>query len=150
GRNAGDYETRENTWSVFGSMKLGGFYGTGVLSLADVEFNDINRHIGLGSSVPTANANTEGSNAPAHFTAGYDFPVGRFTVGPTIAVTTQDIEVHGFDEAGGGAAGLRIHRQTRKSEVWSAGARASIDLGQWTPWLRITADKERRDDLRHV
>jgi uncharacterized protein YhjY with autotransporter beta-barrel domain len=55
-----------------------------------------------------------------------------------------------FDEAGGGAAGLRIMSQTRKSEVWSLGARASMDLGNWTPWARITADRDRRDDVRNV
>ena len=71
-------------------------------------------------------------------------------MGPTISVTTQDVEVNGFDEAGGGAAGLRLHSQKRKSEVWSAGVRASMDLGMWTPWVRLTADKERRDDVRHV
>jgi outer membrane lipase/esterase len=71
-------------------------------------------------------------------------------VGPTVAVTMQDVEVSGFDEAGGGASGLRLAKQKRKSEVWSVGARASMDLGMWTPWLRITADKERRDDVRMV
>jgi outer membrane lipase/esterase len=34
--------------------------------------------------------------------------------------------------------------------VWSVGAKASIDIGSWTPWIRITADKERKDDLRFV
>ena len=150
GGNAGDYETREHAYSVFGSVKLGGFYGTGVLSLADIEFNDVNRHIGLGTGIRTAHANTEGSNASAHLAAGYDFALGRVTVGPTISVTTQDVEVNGFDESGGGAAGLRLHSQKRKSEVWSAGVRASMDLGMWTPWVRLTADKERRDDVRHV
>lgn len=150
GGDAGGYRTREHTWSVFGSVKWRGFYGTGVLSQADIEFNDIQRNIRLGQNRRTATANTDGSNYSAHLNAGYDFPIGRFRVGPTVAVTTQNVEVNGFDEAGGGSAGLRIHAQKRRSEVWSAGARASMDLGGWTPWIRITADKERRDDVRHV
>ncbi len=28
--------------------------------------------------------------------------------------------------------------------------RASYAIGQWTPWLRVTADKERRDDESYV
>src|SRR5206468_2800997 len=56
----------------------------------------------------------------------------------------------GFDETGGGSAGLRLASQKRKSEVWSGGVRASFDLGRWTPWVRVTADKERRDDPRLV
>lgn len=146
----GSYRTGEHTWSVFGSLKWGGFYGTGVLSLADIRFSDIKRDIQLGINRRTAEATTEGSNSSAHLAAGYDFRLGRLTLGPTVSVTTQNVDVNGFDEAGGGTAGLRIHGQKRKSEVWSVGARASITLGNWTPWLRITSDKERRDDLRHV
>jgi outer membrane lipase/esterase len=98
----------------------------------------------------TARANTEGSNSSFHLTAGYDFEFGKFSVGPLVAVTTQDVTVNGFDEAGGGSAGLRLMEQSRKSEVWSLGARASMNLGNWTPWVRVTADEERRDDQRLV
>ena len=63
----------------------------------------------------------------------------------------QDVEINGFSEEGAGSANLRIADQRRKSEVWSAGLRASYDLGNgWTPWLRVTADKERRDEARVV
>jgi outer membrane lipase/esterase len=34
--------------------------------------------------------------------------------------------------------------------VWSGGVRASYTLERWTPWLRVTADRERRDDARFV
>jgi uncharacterized protein YhjY with autotransporter beta-barrel domain len=35
--------------------------------------------------------------------------------------------------------------------VWSFGDRARIDLGEgWTPWIRATYDKERRDDVRLI
>jgi outer membrane lipase/esterase len=61
------------------------------------------------------------------------------------------VTVNGFDEGGNlGSAALRLHEQKRRSEVWSAGLRASMDLGGWTPWARVTADKERRDDERMV
>jgi outer membrane lipase/esterase len=75
---------------------------------------------------------------------------GRLMIGPTVAVMSQNVDVNAFDEAGAGAANLRILQQKRRSEVWSAGVRASYNLGAWTPWLRVTADKERRDDLRLV
>jgi len=104
----------------------------------------------LGPSTTVATARTDGNNSSAYFSAGYDFALGRFMVGPTVAVTMQNVDVSGFDEEGGGASGLRIHAQSRKSEVWSVGARGSMDFGNWTPWLRVTADKERRDDIRTV
>ncbi len=150
GLNAGSFNTNEHAFSVFGAVRWGGFYGTGVLSNADVKFSEIRRNITLGPVTTTATAKTDGSNASAYFNAGYDFALGRFSIGPTVAVTAQNVDVSSFDEQGGGAAGLRIQNQTRKSEVWSFGARASMDLGGWTPWIRVTADKERRDDVRFV
>ncbi|MEO5695428.1 MAG: autotransporter domain-containing protein [Usitatibacter sp.] len=148
--SAGSYDTGENAWSLFGNVTMGGFYGTGVVTFADIRFSDIRRNIQLGPVLTTATAKSEGSNASAYFSAGYDFHMGRVAIGPTVAVTTQSVDVNQFDETGGGAAGLRIQAQKRKSEVWSVGARASVALGSWTPWIRITADKERRDDVRFV
>jgi outer membrane lipase/esterase len=148
--NNGSYEAAENAWSVFGTAQWGGFYGVGVFSIADLKFNDINRSFTLGTATSSANAKADGSNSSAYLAAGYDFALGRFMIGPVVAVTTQNVEINQFDEAGGGAAGLRIGAQKRKSEVWSVGARASLDWNNWTPWVRVTADQERRDDARFV
>lgn len=150
GSNAGGFEANEHVWSVFGSMKWGGFHGSAVLSVADLEFNDIHRHVALGTGIRRAGANAEGSNGSAQVMLGYDFPIGRFTVGPVVSLTAQNVTVNAFDESGAGVANLRIHEQKRKSEVVSAGLRASYNLGQWTPWLRFTADKETRDDDRVI
>jgi outer membrane lipase/esterase len=150
GMSAGNFYLKEETWSVFGHMRWGGFYGTGVLSLADLSYGDMHRNVTLGAAHLTTTAATEGSNSSAYFAAGYDFPLGRFLIGPTVSVLAQNVDVNGFDESGGGAVALRMYGQKRKSEVWSVGARASMDFGNWTPWLRVTADKERRDDLRNV
>ena len=148
--NQGDYKVAEHVWSIFASMRTGGFYGAAVGSIGDVDYSDMKRHIPIGMSLRTAEGRTEGSNASFYGTAGYDFTFGRFSVGPLVSFTAQSVTVNGFDEAGGGAAGLRIHEQNRKSEVVSFGARASWNLGNWTPWARITADEELRDDVRHV
>jgi outer membrane lipase/esterase len=150
-RGTGNFNTDEKIVSIFGSAKLGGFYGTGVASISDITYGEIRRNITLGPSVRTTNAKTDGSNVSASFTAGYDFTWRGFTIGPTAGVTTQHVTVSQFDEADGASSNLRIYEQTRRSEVWSFGARASLDLGGgWTPWIRATADKERRDDPRVV
>ena len=150
GNDAGQYTIAENIWSVFASARSGGFYGSGVLSLADIHFSNLKRNIVLGPTVRTAEARTEGANSSAHLVVGYDFPIGRLTIGPTLSATFQNVTVNGFDETGGGSAGLRLMEQTRRSEVLSIGARASLNLGRWTPWVRVTADEDRRDDVRHV
>ena len=152
----GNYNTNEKIVSLFGSVKMWGFYGTGVASISDVTFGEIRRNIVLGPMVRTTNARAEGSNASASFNAGYDFRFRSLTIGPTAGVTLQHVTVNQFDEADGGSSNLRIGEQTRRSEVWSFGARATLgldalDMGQgWTLWARATADKERRDDPRVV
>ena len=146
----GGYNNDEHVWSVFGSVVWGGFYGEGVFSMSELEFNDIHRSITLGTNHATASGRADGSNASAYLAAGYDFPIGRAMIGPTVSVLTQDIDVNSFDEVGAGASGLRITGQKRKSEVWSVGARAIVNWGNWMPWVRVTADKERRDDVRNV
>lgn len=152
GGNAGGFKTNEYQFSLFGDLRWGGFYGTGVVTLAEIDFDGIHRNVKLGLANRSSTAQSSGSNASAYFTAGYDFHAGRFTVGPVVSVLSQNVDVNGFDEeASMGAAGLRIASQKRKSEVWSGGVRASCNcIAGWTPWLQVTADKERRDDARFV
>ncbi len=150
GGDAGGFRTREQLVSLFGSMRWGGFYGTGVFSVSNIDFRDMRRNIALGPTVRTATATTDGSNGSAFLSAGYDFQLGRFTVGPTVSVTSQNVTVNAFDESGAGSADLHIAEQTRRSEVWSAGVRASVALGAWTPWLRVTGDRDNRDEARFV
>jgi len=150
GQDMGGYHARDNTYSIFGSLKLGGFWGNAVLSTADIDFSDIQRNLQLGAQRRTANASASGSNQSAFVSAGYDFNLRGFQVGPMVSVTSQDVDINSFEESGAGAANLKIFGQRRKSEVWGIGARASMELGRWTPWISITADQERRDDTRAI
>lgn len=149
--NPGGFNADEDVISIFGSAGLWrGLYGTAVVSIGDIHFNDVRRNVYLGPSVRTSNTKVSGSNASAQVTLGYDFAFGPLVVGPTVGVTAQSVEVDGFDEIGMASANLRMGKQRRKSEIWSAGVRLSGRLGPWTPWVKVTADTERRDDLRLV
>ena len=152
GAGGGGFNMREKLWSLFAAVKAGGFWGNVVASVGDLDFSSVRRNIRLAGVTRTANTNPTGSNGAATVNAGYDFNLGRFQVGPTIGVTSQSVTVNGFDESSAevGSVALRIYDQTRRSEVWSAGLRASMDLNGWTPWLRVTADKERKDEQRFV
>lgn len=150
GQNAGGYNTRENTFSLFGAVRSGGFYGTGVVSISNIDFHDIHRNVALGPVVRQASASTDGSNGSVYLSAGYDFQLGRLAVGPLVSFTHQDVTVNAFDESGGGSVDLHIAQQSRASEVWSGGVRASYALGQWTPWARVTLDHDNRGDARFV
>jgi len=150
GMNAGDYRTRENAFTLFAKAYWEGFHGSGIFTVSNIDFKDIHRNITLGPLVRTAEASTDGSNGSAFFDAGYDFRFGRFAVGPVVAVALQNVTVNAFDESGAGSADLHIAQQTRKSEVWSFGLRAAYAMGSWTPWLRVTADHENKNDDRFV
>ena len=150
GQGMGGYNTRENTFSLFGSVRSGGFYGTGVASISNIDFHDIQRNVALGPAVRQASASTDGSNGSVYLSAGYDFQLGRLAIGPLVSFTHQDVTVNAFDESGGGSVDLHIAQQSRASEVWSGGVRASYALGQWTPWARVTVDHDNRGDARFV
>jgi outer membrane lipase/esterase len=146
----GGYRTSETVWSAFATMSWRGLYGTAIASLSDINFTGVSRNIALGAATRTAASRPQGSNASMSLNLGYDFPLGALRIGPVVGFTSQDVDVNQFDEEGAGSANLRIGAQKRRSEVVSAGVRASLDLGRWTPWLRITADKERKGNGRVV
>jgi outer membrane lipase/esterase len=81
---------------------------------------------------------------------GYDWNLGMLTVGPFVGHTAQSVDVNSFSEAGAGSAGLRIFDQKRESQVSSFGIRASMNLGAFTPFIRVSEDKENRDEERFV
>ena len=45
---------------------------------------------------------------------------------------------------------MNIFQQERKSRVTSFGLRASADFGNWTPYARVSMDKERSNNDRFV
>lgn len=150
GAEAGGYQTSETALSVFGGVREGGFYLNGAATMSDIDFNNVRRNIRLGPLIRTAEARPQGSNASLMVNTGYDFALGKLSLGPVVGLSLQNVEINSFDESGAGASNLRLENQKRKSEVWSVGARASYDLGGFTPFVRVTVDKERKDDLRFV
>lgn len=154
GNNAGGYKMTENTLSAFAGYQGTNFYASGALSIGDINYSENRRNIQLGPVVRTGESSPSGNNASIFANVGYDFTFGAFRVGPYVTLASQNVDVNGFNEtASGGAPNtgmLNISKQTRRSEVWSVGAQASMDFAGWTPWVRFQADKERRDDPRFV
>ena len=150
GAGAGSYQARDHNYSLFGGMRAGGFYGMAIATLSETDYANLRRNIVLGSLTRTAEGGTSGSNMSGTLAAGYDFRLGRFMIGPLVSLTAQSVDVNQFDESGAGSSNLRIFAQKRRSEVLSAGVKASFDLRGWTPWIKVTADEEQRDDARFV
>lgn len=152
--SGGGYRTGERTFSLFASARGEHLYGSVAGSISNVDFNDIRRDLRLGGVRRNFEANAQGSNASFFGNVGYDFKLGRLSIGPTVVAAIQNVTVEAFDETPVGGqpitGALSISQQKRHSEIYSVGGRASYDFGMWTPWVRVTADKERRDDARFV
>jgi outer membrane lipase/esterase len=150
GNGLGNFNTRENVLSVFGVAKSGGLYANGSVSVADINFNSIHRNINLGPATRVATGNTDGSNASSSLGVGYDLSLGKISAGPFVSITSQNVEVNAFSEEGAGSAGLKIGGQKRVSRVTSAGVRASMDMGSFTPFARFSYDQEHNNKDREV
>ncbi|MEI6738333.1 MAG: autotransporter domain-containing protein, partial [Pseudomonadota bacterium] len=150
----GQYNLDETAFSMFASAKSDGFYANGSFSNADLKFNDIRRYVKLGLVTRTNGALTNGSNVSGSLTAGYDFKVGGLTVGPFVGMTRQTVSVSRFQENAGAAVALStdliIDDQNRTSRVTSVGARASVNLGNFTPFVRISMDSDGNNSERFV
>lgn len=148
--NVGQFDIKENAFSVFGNARSGSWYGNFTGSFADVKYDDIRRIVKLGQVTRTATANTNGSNFSVGLTGGFDRQWGNLTVGPFAAVTVQTVTVNAFTENGAGSANLNIFEQERRSRVFSGGVRGSMNFGNWTPFARVSFDKEAVKDDRFV
>ena len=147
---AGKFDLDETAFSLFASLKSEGFYGNFMATSADLRFKNVQRFVKLGSVSRVAASNTKGSNVSATFALGYDFDFGAVSVGPFASITSQVIDVSGFTESGSGSADLNIFQQGRRSRVVSVGLRASAALGNWTPFARVSTDKDQINNDRFV
>lgn len=148
--SAGKFDLGETALSLFASVKSDGFYGTFMATSADLRFKNVQRFIKLGIVNRIASSSTKGSNVSATFAAGYDFDLGKVSVGPFASITSQVVDVSSFTESGSGSTDLNIFSQGRKSRVASVGLRASAALGNWTPYARISMDKEQSNGDRFI
>ncbi len=147
---SGRFNLDETSVSLFASLKSDGFYGNVMATAADLKFKNVQRFVKLGIVNRVASSSTTGSNVSMTFAAGYDHRFGALSVGPFASITQQTVDVASFKESGSGSADLNIFDQSRRSRVGSMGVRASMALGNWTPYARVSVDKDTANDDRFV
>ena len=148
--SAGKFDLDETALSLFAALKWDGLYGNIMVTAADLRFKNVQRFVKLGIVNRVASSSTKGSNFSSSYTLGYDFNLGKVAVGPFASLTSQAVDVSDFTESGSGSADLRIFQQNRRSRVVSGGLRASVDLGNWTPYARVSIDKEMTNNDRFI
>ncbi len=149
----GQFDVDENTISFFGSAKSGGLYANASFSIADLKFNNIQRYVKFGNVTRTNRSSANGTNTSGNIMVGYDFGLGAATVGPFVGWTSQQVTVGNFQESAGATAlstDLNIDGQTRNSSVLSAGVRASVKMGSFTPYVRVSFDRDEANKERFV
>ena len=150
----GRFDVDENTLSAFASAKSGGMYANASFSVADLKFNNVQRYVKLGNVMRTNNASTTGTNTSGNIMVGYDFSVGGAQVGPFLGWTSQQVTVGGFQENATAATALstdlKLDGQSRNSRVLSAGLRGSIKVGSFTPYARLSFDRDEGNKERFV
>jgi outer membrane lipase/esterase len=152
--SVGQFDVDENTLSFFGTAKSGGLYANASFSVADLKYNNIRRYVKLGNVTRTNNASATGTNASGNIAVGYDFSLGAVAAGPFVSWTSQQVSVGAFQENAGAATALStdlaMDSQSRNSRVLSAGLRASMKLGSFTPYARVSFDRDEANKERFV
>jgi outer membrane lipase/esterase len=150
----GQYDIDDTSFSLFAAAKAGGLYGNFTATASDLRFKNIRRTIKLGQVTRVNSADTKGSNGSASLMFGYDWRFGGVEVGPFLSFTQQRVAVNGFQENANAAqattSDLKISSQDRQSRVSSFGLRASVKVGSFTPFIRVSADTEENNQDRFV
>ncbi|MFT3756526.1 MAG: autotransporter domain-containing protein [Pseudoxanthomonas sp.] len=132
---------------------LGGFIGwygdkawvNGQLSYTKLSF-DVDRDVNLGPVTRRHSGSPDGDNLTVAVAGGYEFGDGAFRHGPVASIVSQQIEVDGYAESGGGSTALAFPNQKHDSLIGSAGWQASYAVTESTrPYARVTWDHEFED-----
>ncbi len=152
--SVGQFDVDENILSFFGTAKMRDFYANASFSVADLKFNNVQRYVKLGNVTRTNNASATGTNTSGNIMAGYDHSMGNISGGPFLGWTSQRVRVGGFQENATAATALstdlRLDSQSRNSRVLSVGLRGSVKVGNFTPYARVSFDRDEGNKERFV
>jgi len=162
----GNFRLNEYAGSLYAAYGVGPLWGKVVGSYGRLQY-DVNRIVPIGVTTQANNGRTTGHNASIAAEFGYDFvtSVGaiakpaiplksvpaatgwQITHGPVVGIVLQRINVDGFTETDNFAAidgftALSFASQTRNSAVSELGYRASVDIGIWQPFAKLTWNHE--------
>jgi outer membrane lipase/esterase len=158
----GNFKQNEFALSGYSAYADGRFWFDMVGTYGGLHY-DVNRVVPLGIVTVSNTGNTSGRNASFASEIGYNFqlPIGNaasaplpvkappgaplyLVHGPLAGILLQRIWVDGFSETDslGGVTALSYANQIRNSAVTELGYQAHIDLGIWSPYVKVTWDHE--------
>ncbi len=133
------------------------FYLDSMLTIGKNDY-DTRREISyvdfLGPVQETASGDTDGLQWSAGISAGYDFNVDAWTIGPHAGAYYFDVDADQFTESGAGGYNLVIGDQHAESFQLNAGGHVSVvvnrDWGVLIPHLRVDWVHELEDSAEQV
>ncbi len=168
----GDFKEEEFALSFYGAYRHQPYWLNAVASWGLMHY-DVNRQVPIGITVQPNTGKTWGNNISLAAEAGYDFktaiassvsagtPVKAARAhaivahGPVLGIVLQRVGVNGFTETDqfasiGGFTALSFAKQVRYSAIAELGYQASVDIGQWQPFIKAAWNHEFADPDRLV
>jgi outer membrane lipase/esterase len=130
---------RARSWQIgaYGSLDMGSLFGQAYAGYG----RDRNRITRTGVVAPMA-ADPHGSHTLAGAKGGYLIPMGRFRVGPILAVDYAHAKAEGYTEVGDPALTLNVSSQRAKSLTGQAGVEIRGEIAGFQPYIDLTAEHD--------
>jgi outer membrane lipase/esterase len=143
---AGNFQQNEFAVSAYAAY-LGRPFWADVIASAGLINDQVNRIVPIGIAQIANTGSTNGSNLSLAAEGGYNFASGAVTHGPLAGLLLQRVYIDGYTEtdqfaAVGGFTALSFASQIRNSAVSELGYQASVQLGNWSPFAKLTWDHE--------
>jgi len=154
----GDFTINEVAVSAYAGYRHDPYWFNVAATWGSLRF-DVNREVPIGITTQSNLGSTSGYNISLAGEAGYEFTHvingHEMKDGPIVGVLWQRIQVDGFTETDqfasiGGFTALSYDDQIRYSAVSELGYQASIKLGLWQPFAKLTWNHEWADPNRLV
>ncbi|MCX7174025.1 MAG: autotransporter domain-containing protein [Proteobacteria bacterium] len=152
GGNAGKLKYNETILSAFGSSRMEDFYSDATLSYSSLDF-DTTRNVALGPLTIANSGSTKASLWGFKLGGGYNLKRGNLVHGPVAALSWEKVKVDGFSESAGVTAmsfGDQSRESMRHRIGWQAVWQVQSDFAVLSPYLRLTHEKEYKDNQGSV
>ncbi len=145
----GHFDQNDQAISLYSAYQAGPVWGNVVASYGWYQDN-IARDVTLGLFTDSNSADTTGSSLALALRAGGDIRLGPVATGPVAGLVLQRVRIKGFAETGAsgaqtggnGVTALSFGEQIRDSAISQLGWRASIDVGDWRPFVEAKWNHE--------
>jgi outer membrane lipase/esterase len=142
----GNFRQNEFAASAYAAYLGHPFWADFVASAGYIDDN-VDRIVPVGIAQIANTGATNGSNTSLAAEGGYNFQNGAVTHGPLAGMLLQRVHIDGYTEtdqfaAVGGFTALSFANQNRNSAVSELGYQASVKLGNWAPFAKLTWDHE--------